>query len=92
MIATFAKGARALGNKNYAEAAEKSASFILKRLRDENGRLLARYRDGEAAIPGYVDDYAFLVWGLIELYEATFRPRYLQSASSGPGDVGAVRG
>ncbi|GGA56833.1 thioredoxin domain-containing protein [Kroppenstedtia guangzhouensis] len=80
MIAAFAKGARVLGNKSYAEAAEKSASFILKRLRDENGRLLARYRDGEAAIPGYVDDYAFLVWGLIELYEATFRPRYLQSA------------
>ncbi|QKI81428.1 thioredoxin domain-containing protein [Kroppenstedtia eburnea] len=80
MIAALAKGARVLGDESYAEAAEKAASFILERLRDEKGRLLARYRDGEAAIPGYVDDYAFLVWGLIELYEATFRPRYLKSA------------
>jgi uncharacterized protein YyaL (SSP411 family) len=49
-------------------------------LRREDGRLLARYRDGEAAFPGYVDDYAFLVWGLIELYEASFELRYLKIA------------
>ena len=54
--------------------------FLLRELRREDGRLLARYRDGEAAFLGYVDDYAFLVWGLIELYETTFELRYLREA------------
>ncbi|SMO90401.1 thioredoxin domain-containing protein [Melghirimyces algeriensis] len=80
MIAALGKGARVLGEEKYAQAAEKAAEFILTKLRNEKGRLLARYRDGEAGILGYVDDYAFLVWGLIELYEATFRPTYLRSA------------
>ncbi|PTX49607.1 hypothetical protein C8P63_1402 [Melghirimyces profundicolus] len=80
MIAALAKGARVLGEDRFAEAASNSAEFILEKLRNKNGRLLARYRDGEAAIPGYLDDYAFLTWGLIELYEATFRPKHLRQA------------
>jgi uncharacterized protein YyaL (SSP411 family) len=80
MIAALSKAARALDKPAYAEAAAKAAEFLLRELRREDGRLLARYRDGEAAFLGYVDDYAFLVWGLIELYEATFELRYLREA------------
>ncbi|MFC4075955.1 thioredoxin domain-containing protein [Salinithrix halophila] len=80
MIAALAKGARVLGEERYAEAAGKAAIFIRKRLTREDGRLLARWRDGEAAIPAYVDDYANLAWGLIELYEATFEPDHLKEA------------
>ncbi|CAK4814206.1 unnamed protein product, partial [Aphanomyces euteiches] len=79
-IMALAKGAKALQKPVYAEAAKKAVSFILTHMRKEDGRLLARYRDGEAAFPGYVDDYAFMVWGLIELYEATFEISYLKQA------------
>ncbi|QKG85898.1 thioredoxin domain-containing protein [Kroppenstedtia pulmonis] len=80
MIAALARGARALGVAEYAQAAEKAVEFLFRRLQRKDGRLLARYREGESALLGYVDDYAFLVWGLLELYEATFRPRYLREA------------
>jgi hypothetical protein len=53
---------------------------VLDRLRDADGRLLHRWRDGEAAIAGNADDYAFFVWGLVELYEATFEVRWLEAA------------
>lgn len=80
MIAALAIGGRVLDNDEYISAAESAAEFINKRLMRNDGRLLARYRDGEAAIPAYADDYAFLIWGLIELYEATFKPEYLEKA------------
>jgi uncharacterized protein YyaL (SSP411 family) len=82
MIAALAKGTQALGKPEHADAARRAADFLLKRLRDENGRLLHRYREGEAAVLGYLDDYAFLVFGLIELYEATFEVNYLKEALS----------
>jgi len=77
MIAALAKGARALDEPEYAKAAARAADFILTNMRREDGRLLHRWRDGEAAIGGYVDDYAFFAWGLLELYEATFDAAYL---------------
>jgi len=80
MIAALAKGAQVLDEPRYRETAERAAGFILNRLRAPKGRLLHRYRDGEAGIPAHVDDYAFLIWGLIELYEATFQVSYLQAA------------
>ena len=80
MIAALAKGYQALGDEPLAEAARNSTEFILKNLRRGDGRLLRRYRNGEAAYPGYLDDYAFMVWGLIELYEATFEVIYLETA------------
>ncbi|MCL6478256.1 MAG: hypothetical protein K6T65_07545 [Peptococcaceae bacterium] len=49
-------------------------------MRTADGRLLARYREGEAAFPGYLDDYSFLQWGLLELYEVTLKPEYLRRA------------
>jgi uncharacterized protein YyaL (SSP411 family) len=80
MIAALSKGAQALNKPEYADAARKAADFLLQGLRSKDDRLLHRYREGEAALPGYVDDYAFLAWGLIDLYEATFEARYLQEA------------
>ena len=80
MIAAFAKGYQVLGDPVYADAARDAAGFVLKNLRKTDGRLLRRYRQGDAAYPGYLDDYAFLVWGLIELYETTFEIAYLEEA------------
>ena len=70
-IAAFALGGRLLHNNEYTLAAESALEFIYKYLFDEDGKLLARYREGEAKIYGYVDDYAFLTWALLELYETT---------------------
>ncbi len=80
MIAAFAKGARVLGDEEYKKVAMNAADFMLARMRTDNGRLLHRFRDGEAVIPAYIDDYAFLTWGLLELYEATFAVEYLKAA------------
>ncbi len=80
MIAACAMAAQALGEPRYAEAAQRAADFILSRMRTSEGGLLHRYREGDAAVPGNLDDYAFMVWGLIELYEATFEPRALRTA------------
>jgi uncharacterized protein YyaL (SSP411 family) len=80
MIAALARGAKVLGKQGYSEAAGKAAGFVLDKMRSPEGRLIHRYRDGEAAIPGYLDDYAFMTWGLIELYEATFESQWLAEA------------
>jgi hypothetical protein len=80
MIAAMAKGAQVLDRPDWAGAAAEAARFVLARLRDERGRLLHRYRDGEAAVSAMLDDYAFLIWGLLELYEATFEAGYLKTA------------
>jgi len=78
IIAALARGAQIFNENTYVEAARNALHFILKNMRKPDGRLFHRYRDGESAVPGYVDDYAFLIWGLIELYEATFDSQYLQ--------------
>jgi uncharacterized protein YyaL (SSP411 family) len=80
MIAALAKGARALESEVYAEAARKAAQFIIDHLHSDRGRLLHRYRDGQAGIMATADDYAFFIWGLVELYEATFDAQYLEKA------------
>ena len=82
MISALAFGSRVLGIKDYGLAAEKALSFIYDNMIDQNGRLLARYYEGESAYPAYTDDYSFLVWGLIELYETTHKPEYLKKALS----------
>ena len=80
MIAALAAGARAFDRPEYADAAGRAADFILRTMRTPDGRLLHRYRDADAAIAAVVDDYAFFIWGLLELYEATFRVEYLKTA------------
>jgi len=78
MIAALAKAGNAF-QKKYTQTAEKAIAFIETNL-VQNGRLQARYRDGEAKYPAYLDDYAFLLWSYIELYEATFSTGYLVKA------------
>jgi len=80
MIAALAKAARAFSEPAYAERAARAADFFLERMRTPDGRLLHRYRNGDAGLPAHLDDYAFFAWGLFELYEATFEERFLREA------------
>ena len=80
IIAALAKAAQVLEDEDFLEAAKKAADFIFRRLDDSSNHLLHRYSEGDAAIPGFLDDYAFLIWGLLELYKATFSNEYLQKA------------
>jgi uncharacterized protein YyaL (SSP411 family) len=79
MISALARAARVLGEPRYEEAARRAAGFVLANLYDpSSGRLLRRYRDGESAIDGFLDDYAFLSQALLDLYETDFDPRWLR--------------
>ncbi|MEE8400824.1 MAG: thioredoxin domain-containing protein, partial [Candidatus Hydrothermarchaeaceae archaeon] len=80
MIAALAKGGRVFNEHRYTDAARRAASFILNNLQASDGRLLHSLRDGQVNSTSYVDDYAFFIWGLLELYENTFEVRYLQNA------------
>jgi hypothetical protein len=81
MISGFARAAQVLAEPRYAEAARKAAGFLLANLYDAGaGTLLRRYRDGEAAIPGFLDDYAFLAQAMLDLYETEFDPGWLRLA------------
>jgi uncharacterized protein YyaL (SSP411 family) len=82
MIAAFARAGRILEEPRFLGFALRAAEFIMNKMRADKGRLYHSYRDGEARIPGFLDDYAFFVWGLMELYEATFDASHLRSARS----------
>ncbi len=78
MLSALARAAAVLGEEKYLTAAEQAAAFIRSKLYDAaTGTLRRRYRQGEAAIDGFLEDYAFLIQGLLDLYEASFRPAYL---------------
>lgn len=86
MIAALSKASRVFGSENkntfddeYIAAAEKCVRFILNNLYND-GILLHRFREGESAVPGFLDDYSFFTWGLIELYQTTFDTFYLKKA------------
>ena len=78
-ISALAIGAQVLGDRDYLEAAKRAASFLMETL-SEKGRLLRRYRDGEAALEGTLEDYAFFIQGLLDLYEADLQIKWLQEA------------
>jgi uncharacterized protein YyaL (SSP411 family) len=80
MIAALARAGSAFGQPSLTRAASRAADFLLRRVVAPDGRLLHRYRDGEAAIGAFAEDFLFLSWGLLELYEATFQARWLQEA------------
>ncbi len=81
MISALCKAYRVLGDEKYLAAAKTAAEFILSDLYDEKtGKLFRRWRDGEKNIPGMGSDYAFLVSGLIALYEAGSGQKWLEKA------------
>lgn len=81
MIASLAKAYSAFGDERYLKAAERAYDFISANL-VRDGVLYVRYRDSEVLHKGYLDDYAFLVWALLELYQATYTSDYLAQALS----------
>ncbi|MEX1063117.1 MAG: thioredoxin domain-containing protein [Balneolaceae bacterium] len=80
MIAAFARAGAVFEDRQFTGAAERAWQFVSGNLVGHNGRLLHRYRRGESAIPAMADDYAFLIWGLIELTQATCDVGYLEHA------------
>jgi len=80
MITALSKAARIFGDVRSGSEAKRAADFILGTMRTPDGGLYHRYIDGEAAINGFLDDYAFMIWGLIELYQVDFVSHYLKAA------------
>jgi uncharacterized protein YyaL (SSP411 family) len=81
MISAFARGAQVLNDSGYLEAATRAANFIRGELYDAARKVLVRnYREGPSAVEGFADDYAFVIQGLLDLYEASFDIRWLQFA------------
>jgi hypothetical protein len=81
MISALARGAQVFADPGLEEAARRAAGFVLSRLYDPaSGTLLRRYCDGEPAVGGFLDDYAFLAQALLDLYEADFDPDWLGHA------------
>ncbi len=80
MIAAMARAGAVLDEPRYVAGATRAARFVLTTMRGDDGSLRHRWRDGEAAIPGFLDDYAFFVHGLVDLYQATFDPAWLTTA------------
>ena len=80
MIATLSKAYKVLEDEKYLEYAKKAIDFIYNNLVDSKGRLFARYREKEAKYKAILDDYAFLTYGLIELYESSYEILYLKKA------------
>ena len=80
MLAAMAEAGRAIDDERYREAAERNAAFVLRNLRQENSRLLRTWRADQAKLNGYLEDYAYLIEGLLELYQTTFEPRWFVAA------------
>ncbi|MDF2616497.1 MAG: thioredoxin protein [Sedimentibacter sp.] len=80
MIAAMAVAFKVLGNEKYLDAAKKSIDFIEKYLVDDENNVGVRFRDGAVLGNGTLEDYSMLVWGLIEMYQATFELNYLKRA------------
>jgi uncharacterized protein YyaL (SSP411 family) len=81
MISAFARGGAILNEPRYADSARRAARFVIERMYNpETGILLRRFREDEAAIPGFLDDYAFFTQALLDLYEAQFDPLDLELA------------
>jgi len=80
MITALARAASAFDDYRYAEAAEKCADFIFNNMKGGSEELLHSYYEGRVSVQGNLDDYAYLLWGLMELYQATFKVKHLKRA------------
>ncbi len=87
-IAALARAGQAFDEPRYVEAAERAGRFLLDTLAPD-GRLRHRYRDGRVDDSGFLDDHAFLAYGLLDLYEATFDPAWLEAARTLAGGLQA---
>jgi uncharacterized protein YyaL (SSP411 family) len=81
MIVAMARGYRVLGDARFLDSARKAARFLEERM-VKDGRLLATYREGRARLKAYLDDYAFLLGGYVELFESDFDPHWLERANA----------
>ena len=90
MLRSFAEAGAALGRPDYLDAARKNADFVLAAMRSADGRLLRTWRNGQAKLNGYLEDYACLADGLLSLHEATLEPRWLQEAVSVADDMAVL--
>jgi uncharacterized protein YyaL (SSP411 family)/aryl-alcohol dehydrogenase-like predicted oxidoreductase len=81
MIGAMAEGYRVLGDPRYLAGATRATDFLLTSLRRPDGGLLRTYRAGTAHLPAYLEDYAYLAEGLVDLYEAGGNIRYLTEAT-----------
>jgi uncharacterized protein YyaL (SSP411 family) len=80
MLAALAEGGAVMEREDYLDAARSCAEFILRDLRDVDGRLLRTYKDGEGRLNAYLEDHAFLLEAMLTLYEATFERRWFEGA------------
>lgn len=80
MLSALSLGYQVLEESRYRDAACRAADFLLATLRTADGTLLHSYKDGQARFNGYLDDYACLIDGLVDVYQASFEPRYLDAA------------
>jgi uncharacterized protein YyaL (SSP411 family) len=80
MMGALARSGRVLGRADHVQRAARAADFIATKMSGPGGSLKHRYRDGDAAVDAMLGDHAYLAWGLLELYEATFDERHLERA------------
>ncbi len=81
MISAYGRAAQILDEPRYAEAATRAAMFVRSNLYDEKSKLLFRsYREGRGNVEGFADDYAFVIQGLLDLYEASFDVQWFKLA------------
>jgi uncharacterized protein YyaL (SSP411 family) len=80
MISALAEAGATLDEPRYLDAARSAAAFVLRSLRDDQGRLLRTFKDGQAKLNAYLEDHAFLIEALLTLYESTFDPRWFAAA------------
>ncbi len=80
MVAAYARGGVVLDDRELVQTAEDALNFIINNMSTDNGGLFHRYREGEANIQANLDDYAFVILALIELYQSTFRFKYIKKA------------
>ncbi len=81
-IAAFSIAGRILKNIEYIQTAEKAVDFIFNNLKSNDGRFISLYKDGKCKTAAFAEDYAYLTWGLLELYESTEKCEYLSKAET----------